>query len=352
MADNLRIEFIGSDKTEQAAKSAKQNLKSVGDEGKKAGSATSKGAAEATTAVDKVAGSASKAQEILGKLLIPAAVAGAVAGLVNQFVQMRREVLAVLENIRGIGDAAAKATRALALSFKDQESREVRVAKLQQEALEQQREATKIAQEELEKRDSIWGSISRALVSGKSRVDVERETLDTQERISKQLREQVRLVDLQIDRKRQEATDADIIAARRKLASDEERAIMDANRRTGELTKRFKEADTEAEKAKIRELWELEHEIASRTLKEIRDRDRAERIKQIEDEAAAWWAEYSKRHRAQMDAIKKENAERLRGFQELQSLQQSQRFGDSNTSVLGGRTVNVKQGGDFTRSIR
>lgn len=137
-----------------------------------------------------------------------------------------------------------------------------------------------------------------------------------------------------------------------KTLGDQERIEFAAAQRVATLRIQLRQTESEVAKKLIQEAIDFEFKAREAALKELHDRERARLIKDAEDAAVAYWAEYKRKqeeaHRIRMEQIRREVDEANR----LQSLQQSQRFGDSNTSVLGGRTVNVKQGGDFTRSIR
>lgn len=314
---------------------------------------------ESRGAIDKAAGSTERLQSLLSKLFVPAAMATAVAGLLNRFIQINREVEQVGENMDAVSDKAVSMTRQLGLAGREMSERAQRVAEAQAKAIAQQQEINRLAQEELEKRDSIWGAVSRVLVSGESRADIEKRALEQQERISAQLAEQVRLIDLQVERETQAANEAE----RRKKAKEEEALL---NERLKEQQQAItdlalRQAETEEERIRIRadaEARAIEERIKqlgaeggplASTIQSILRGT----IDAVTKDMERQLAEVEKRqHQERLNNIRRENEERIKGLREEMEMRERMRFGDSNQSfinagIAGRPSILPRQGGVF-----
>lgn len=356
MADRVQIDITASDKTKQPAESAKRAVRGVKDEAEAVGTRGEQGVSRLTKSLTGAGAAASKVQEVLSKVFIPAAVAGAVAGLANRWREVRAEVQQTRDELDRAAEDFQKKTQQLALTARDVPDFQQKLLELMQAAQAEQAKVNALVEEERGKRGNLLAQATRLAFTRTTVSELERDAADANERITAQLRQQVALLERQTeadrkraeaekDRQRNTATDSELARARLDALSDEEREWVEFTTRRDELNARLREADTQEERAKIRELIDIELGETLRALDAIkarkdRDRDEEERKnREAED----------KRHREAMENIERERQAKVRAAQELLNLQEQQRFGTSNTSVSAGRSFPVKVGGDFTR---
>lgn len=187
-------------------------------------------------AFSRMGGAATRVQEIVSRLLIPAAVAGSIAGLVSQFRQAAQEAKAFRQGIEDIGDTAQRVLQRQAAARAG--LTELQATRLQ--LLEEERAAIASVERsldaQLEKTDTLAGQLRgliTGLVSGEptARLDAVEAAAREIEKIRRDSAQRIRLIEEEARERRRREREEEARAAEeaaRKQAEELQKAIENA----------------------------------------------------------------------------------------------------------------------------
>lgn len=338
MADNVRIDILASDKTKGATEQTKKNLREIGDEAAVANAKAGAALNQAGAAIEARTAGFRKLQGAISSTI------GAVTGLVGAITG----IIAVLGLVGRLMNARFEELKRTRQAISDVSQEFFELSHKAQRTLDG-RAPNKYGQE-FEKIEEHVRELdiqfNKAGVSQKKLVEEIRPAL------AKYKQDLIDIVQQTRDLDELEAGRAALRESIRKGLSDEAAIEFDSANRVAELRRTQRETENEAARKLIDEAIDREVKAREDALRRLRERERAERNRQITEDTAAYWAEYSRLRDAALRREHEQRMEFLRQAQDFQNLQQRQAFGSSHTGVLAGRTFATKVGGEFTRAIR
>lgn len=146
----------------------------------------------------------------LGKVLLPAAIVGVIAGVANAFADARKEVARFSQGLLDITNKAAGFGRAYQEELSGVTDEQKAIRDLNEQIIAAQQEVNAALEEEMTHRENIFESTWRSFTTGKRASFFEKEKAAALDALAKQQRNQTALIE-------------DAFEARRKQAAEEER---------------------------------------------------------------------------------------------------------------------------------